>query len=105
MLKLLTILTNILISNLQLIEKGTANQFLSQIITAMKKSPNALQKVKLPTVSDEGLFVGLSLLKELSFKFITYTCSDVLDNQLSKLLLREFITIQTSFMDSDRFFA
>ena len=80
MLKLLTILTNILISNLQLIDKDTANQFLSQIITAIKKSPNALQKVKLPTVSDEALFVGLSLLKELSFKFITYTCSDVLDN-------------------------
>ena len=45
MLKLLTILTNILISNLQLIEKDTANKFLSQIITAIKKSPEALQTV------------------------------------------------------------
>jgi len=55
-------------------------------------------------VSDEALYVGLSLLKELSFKFITYTCSDVLDKQLSKLLVREFITIQASFLDSDRYF-
>jgi predicted nuclease of predicted toxin-antitoxin system len=94
MLKLLTILTNILISNLQLIEKDTANKFLSQIITAIKKSPEALQIVQLPSVSDEALFVGLSLLKELNFKFITYTCSDVSDKQLSKLLIREFITIQ-----------
>ena len=42
MLKLLTILTNILISNLQLIEKETTGKFLVQIITAMKKSPDAL---------------------------------------------------------------
>lgn len=55
-------------------------------------------------MNDEALYVGLSLLKELSFKFITYTCSDVLDKQLSKLLVREFITIQTSFIDSDRLF-
>ena len=56
-------------------------------------------------MSDEALYVGLSLLKELSFKFITYTCSDVLDKQLSKLLVREFITIIGSFLDADRYFA
>lgn len=105
MLKLLTILTNILISNLQLINKETLNPFLTQIISAMKRSPDALQTVKLPEVSNEALYVGFSLLKELSFNFITYTCSDVLDKQLSKLLVREFITIYTSFLDSDSYFA
>lgn len=77
MLKLLTILTNILISNLQIIDKEVTNRLVGQVMTALKKSPEAIQTVKLPDVSDEALFVGLSLLKELSFKFITYTCSDV----------------------------
>ncbi len=60
--------------------------------------------MSVPEVPEEALFVGFSLLKELGFKFITYVCSDVQDKQLSKLLLREYITILSSFLDSDKLY-
>ena len=42
MLKLLTILSNILISNLQIIDKEVTNKFLGQVVAALRKSPDAL---------------------------------------------------------------
>ena len=40
MLKLLTILSNILISNLQIIDKEVTNKFLGQVVAALRKSPD-----------------------------------------------------------------
>lgn len=42
MLKLLTILSNILISNLQIIDKEVTNKFLGQVVAALRKSPDAI---------------------------------------------------------------
>lgn len=105
MLKLLTILTNILVSNLLIMNSVTTQQYLQMIVTALRKSPDVLQTVSVPQVTEEALFVGFSLLKELGFKFITYVCSDVQDKQLSRLLLREYITILSSFLDSDKLYS
>ena len=45
------------------------------------------------SVEKSAISYGCSLLKELAFKFLTYTQDVVLDNSLKRLLLAEYATI------------
>lgn len=83
LLKLLTILSNILVSNMQLLDSAQTEKYVTQLITALKDSSSALQNIRpLESQSQDAFFVGCSLLKELAFAFVTYVQEDVPDHLL-----------------------
>lgn len=108
MLKLLAILTNILVSNLVALKSygldpasfiGLLVQSLSRLnCSEIKLQLHSLaNKIPSSTSSDtlekSALSYGCSLLKELAFKFLTYTQDEVSDGALKRLLLSEYVQI------------
>jgi hypothetical protein len=69
-LKLLTILSNIIVSNLNLIDEQRTDTYIQLILAALKDEN--IQSVKPMSNSDhEAFFVGCSLLKELAYAFVS----------------------------------
>ena len=111
MLKMLTILTNILVTNLANLELQHPDEihvssFISQVVNSLtqKRCPdiklglNALSAaIQTASVGDSdeknASNYGCSLLKELAFKFLTYAQDEVPDQRLRYLLLAEYATI------------
>lgn len=69
-LKLLTILSNIIVSNLNLIDEQRTDTYIQLILAALKDEN--IQSVKPMSNPDhETFFVGCSLLKELAYAFVS----------------------------------
>ena len=90
----MTILTNILVTNLQSLDP--TGSFVDEVI----ENRSDLQKLK-PN-GDGALFVGQCLLKEFAFKFITYVQEEVPCKRLSTLLCKEYFNILSSLLEADR---
>lgn len=121
MLKMLTILTNILVSNL--IELGQKSRdldvpgFINELVASLtqkrcpqiKLSLNALSGALVDAqesdcIEKKAFNYGCSLLKELAFKFLTYTQDEVTDTMLKTLLLAEYATIINSQAKANLFY-
>lgn len=92
MLKLLTILSNILVSNMQVLDAARTETYVQTLASALKVSLQKVNSVR-PLDSDrhEAFFVGCSLLKELAFAFMDYVIEEVKEAELSRLLKFEYI--------------
>jgi len=117
MLKMLTILTNFLVSNLIALQlrKTKSNEhlealsFISELVVSLNQPKCDDMRAKLSnldrsipisasndTIERNALSYGCSLLKELAFKFVTYVQAEVSDSRLRALLLREYATVVES---------
>ena len=117
MLKMLTIFTNILVTNLidlQLQRAKDGEQlgvigFVQKLVHCLTQDDyqNIISKLhqldaEIPTstprdsISKNACSYGCSLLKEFSFKYLTYGTVDVADQKLKLLLLEEYATIINS---------
>lgn len=104
-LKLLTILSNILVTNLQKLDEARIEQYVMSLLAALRDSMTALQLVRPLESKEEAFFVGCSLLKELAFAFVSYVRNDVPDKLLQFLLIQEYKTILESLIDSCKLFS
>ena len=109
MLKLLTILSNILVTNLQAIDANATENFVLGLLQTMKETklseislsnadsliPICPAKASKETIA---LTLGFSLLKELTFKFLTYVSEEVTPTVLRPVLLEEFTIILQSLV-------
>jgi hypothetical protein len=111
MLKLLTILSNILVTNLQALDALKTEIFVMGLIAQIKATKSgdiSLNSVNslVPECNEKSpskqvaLTLGFQLLKELAFKFITYVSDDVTPTVLKGLLLDEFVLILNSLVKS-----
>lgn len=111
MLKLLTILSNILVTNLQALDAFKTEIFVMGLIAQIKATQSgdiSLNSVNslVPECNEKSpseqvaLTLGFQLLKELAFKFITYVSYDVTPTVLKGLLLDEFVLILNSLVKS-----
>ena len=119
MLKMLTILTNILVTNLIAInsDSSVVGGFIDQVVVCLTQSAcpkirarlneldSVIPKAKAQdSVEAIATSYGCSLLKELAFKFLTYTQDEVGDVSLRRLLLSEFATIISNQIVSSRLY-
>ena len=110
MLKMLTILTNILVGNLitlpKVIEPNFVRGFVNSLVDCMRQPAYSDIRSKLneldaaipitspsDSIVRNALSYGCSLLKELAFKFVSYTQDEVADTMLKHLLMDEYSTI------------
>lgn len=111
MLKMLTILTNILVSNLIALSVRSPAQdvtaYIGELLACLTQKQCSEIKLRLNSLDQaipradssnvaveiNALSYGCSLLKELAFKFLTYAQDEVADPSLRILLLREYATI------------
>ena len=131
MLKMLTILTNILVSNLIALSVKSPAQdvtaYIGELLACLTQKQCSEIKLRLNSLdqlipradkktagegSDQDTVVemnalsyGCSLLKELAFKFLTYAQDEVADPSLRILLLREYATIIDYQMKSKTLYA
>ena len=84
MLKLLTILSNILVSNLLILDAIRTDSYVSTLTSALKDSPlKKIQTIRpLDSSNSDAFFVGCSLLKELAFTFVSHVKEFVPDAKL-----------------------
>lgn len=119
-LKLLTILTNLLITHLSFISSEKTHDFVTNIITLVANDGGvALNddterayhsiKDKIPQIlsgdKNPVLTFGFNLLLELSYIFIV-TCKseDVLPTELRQMIVQEYSSIMRALICSDRIF-
>jgi hypothetical protein len=111
MLKLLTILSNILVTNLQALDSLKTEIFVESLIAQLKLTKGGDISLKnvdslVPELNEKAtseqvaLTLGFQLLKELAFKFITYVSDEVTPTVLKGLLLDEFTLILHSLVKS-----
>lgn len=123
MLKMLTIMTNILVGNLIALQTQAqagaidVHTFVDSLVVCLTQPAckeirtklNDLdvaipQSVSQDSVEKNALSYGCSLLKELAFKFLTYTQDEVSDLTLRRLLLSEFATIIKDHITSSQLY-
>lgn len=111
MLKLLTILTNILVSNLLLVNVSGTSTFVTALVNCIRQGGNVssleayIPQCTSKSSSEEIAFsLGCSLLKEFAFKFLTYVNNDVQSVALSKLIITEYCTILESLVNADVYY-
>lgn len=107
MLKLLAILTNILVSNLLALKSHghDPTPFIRLLVESLSRENCAEIKLQLNSLAHQipcstaiedsleknAMSYGCSLLKELAFKFLTYTQDEVSHVALKRLLLSEYV--------------
>lgn len=112
MLKLLTILSNILITHLLVLDAGKTDAFVAGLGQAIKETKcgetslnavNSLVPACPSSASNEqiAMTLGCSLLKELAFKFVTYVSEEVTPAVLKTSLLKEYIKILYSLVTAE----